>query len=721
MDYFDERLSRIKQRSNADSEMLERSLEQVANALSEDSFWGEGSDSAIGEILRYYDIHPLKKDFAIDESFEHLDLVLRPYGIMWRTVTLSDNWHKKSVGAMLAKRTDGTMVALIPNSIFGYDIYDSSTKVTVKFKEHMKTELDKTAVCFYIPFPNQKLNYKNLINYMLGVLSKADLLSAAVAALIVPLAGMIPALINRYIATNVFGADISLLPSIIAMYIGSTIFLSMFTMIKELAFSRIKGKIAISTESAAFMRMLSLPVSFFGKYNSGNLSTRLSALQFACKAIVDMTLDIGIVSVFSLIYILQISKLTPSLCLPALAILIASVGFAAVTAFVQKELAQKKMEVSAELAGIQLALISAIQKLRLAGAEKRAFAKWANVYAKSVKLTYSPPKLIKLNQVISMFITLFGTILIYYAAVENSVSTGDFMAFTVSFGMLTGVVNIIIDNINVLIQIKPALKLADPILKTEPEIYSEKEELKEVVGEISLNRVSFRYSPDMRPVLKDISLKISTGEYVAIVGRTGCGKSTLFKLLLGFEKPEFGNICYDGKDLNQLDMKSLRRKIGIVMQDSRLFSGTIYSNIVASAPWLSIDDAWAAAELVGIAEDIRSMPMGMFTSISENDGGISGGQRQRIMIARAIASKPKILLFDEATSALDNISQKVVSDALDRLNCTRIVIAHRLSTVKNCNRIFVLDEGQIVEEGSFDELSARNGKFVELTKHQRLE
>ena len=222
-------------------------------------------------------------------------------------------------------------------------------------------------------------------------------------------------------------------------------------------------------------------------------------------------------------------------------------------------------------------------------------------------------------------------------------------------------------------------------------------------------------------MLDDLSLKINPGEYVAVVGRTGCGKSTLVRLLLGFEKPEKGIISYDGRDMEGLDLPSLRRKIGTVTQDAGLFQGDIYSNIVITAPELKLEDAWEAAETAGIAEDIRSMPMGMHTMIAEGQGGISGGQRQRIMIARAIAPKPKLLIFDEATSALDNKTQKQVSEALDRMGCTRLVIAHRLSTIRHCDRILVLEGGKIRDEGSYDQLIAQNGFFAELVRRQRLD
>jgi ABC-type bacteriocin/lantibiotic exporter with double-glycine peptidase domain len=205
------------------------------------------------------------------------------------------------------------------------------------------------------------------------------------------------------------------------------------------------------------------------------------------------------------------------------------------------------------------------------------------------------------------------------------------------------------------------------------------------------------------------------------VGASGCGKSTLLRLLLGFEQPGKGAIYYDGRDMKSIDLKSLRRNIGCVIQNGKLMAASIYQNIIVSAPTLTLAQAWEAAEMAGIAEDIRAMPMGMHTIVLEGGGGISGGQKQRLLIARAIAAKPKILFLDEATSALDNITQKHVSESIDKLKCTRIVIAHRLSTIKQCDRIITLEKGKIVEDGTYDGLIALNGKFAELVERQRLD
>ena len=371
--------------------------------------------------------------------------------------------------------------------------------------------------------------------------------------------------------------------------------------------------------------------------------------------------------------------------------------------------------------GLSYSLITGIQKIRLAGAEQRAFAKWGKLYSQSARLMYNPPLFLKISSALSTAVSLIGTMLIYFMAVETKVSVSEYFAFNSAYGMVSGAFLALAGIATSIAQIRPILEMVKPIMDTVPEIDEEKAVVTSLMGGVEINNVTFRYSEDMPAVLDNLSLKIRPGQYVAVVGKTGCGKSTLVRLLLGFEKPQKGSVYYDGRDLKSLDPKSLRRNIGTVMQDGKLFMGDIYSNIVISAPWLTLDDAWAAAEIAGFAEDIRSMPMGMSTMISEGQGGISGGQRQRLMIARAVAPKPRILIFDEATSALDNITQKQVSDALDQMKCTRIIIAHRLSTIRHCDRIIVLDQGHIIEEGTYEELIAEKGFFAELVERQRLD
>ena len=466
---------------------------------------------------------------------------------------------------------------------------------------------------------------------------------------------------------------------------------------------------------------MSLPADFFRSYSAGELRSRSQSVNQLCSLLMGMVMSTGLTSLASLMYVTQIFSYTPMLVVPSLIIILVTVIFSTVSTLVQIKINKKVLEQGAKESGMSYAMITGVQKIKLAGAEKRIFAKWLDIYSEEAELTYNPPMFIKINSVISLAITLISNIVLYYMAVKSGIGQSSYFAFTSAYGMLSGAFTMLSGVALSAAKVKPILEMAEPFLNTEPETSENKEIVTSLSGGVELDHISFRYAEGLPLVIDDLSLKITPGEYVAIVGKTGCGKSTLMRILLGFEKPEKGTVRFDGKDINTLDLPSLRKKIGTVMQDAGLFQGDIYSNIVITAPQLTLDAAWEAAEKAGIADDIREMPMGMNTVIAEGQGGISGGQRQRLMIARAIAPKPKLLMFDEATSALDNKTQKQVSEALDSMGCTRIVIAHRLSTIKHCDRILVIDGGRIIEDGKYEELIAKNGYFAELVERQRLD
>ena len=381
--------------------------------------------------------------------------------------------------------------------------------------------------------------------------------------------------------------------------------------------------------------------------------------------LLDNMLSTGLTVAAVAVYIGQIFRFAPALVVAVAADHRATVVLSLLTSLAQIGISRRKMQLDAEESGMSYAMVSGIQKIKLSGSEKRAFARWARLYARGTELEYNPPTFIKLNGVFTKAISLVGTIVLYYLAVSTGVSPSEYYGFTAAYGRVMGAFTALAGIALSVAAIRPVLEMAEPILKAEPEVSDGKETVQKVSGSIELSHVTFRYEPDTPWVLSDLSLKIRAGEYVAIVGRTGCGKSTLVRLLLGFEKPEKGAVYYDSRDMNSIDPRSLRKHMGVVIQNGQLMQGDIFSNITLSAPWLTLDEAWEAAETAGIADDIRDMPMGMQTMISEGQGGISGGQKQRLMIARAIAPKPKILIFDEATSALDNVTQKQVSDALD--------------------------------------------------------
>ena len=727
MSWFEQQL---RFRKAKDDENLADAFDSLAGAVIgkrlSDAFDGrELADSAIDEILKYYHYRVKHEEEArLPESFEEqLEYRLRPFGIMRRTVTLDKGWYKNAVGPMLGTlKADGSAVALIPRSFYGYSYIDLKTGKKVKLNRKNQELIDKEAVCFYKPLPLKSLKISDLLKFMLEQLKASDIVLYIGGALLTTLIGLMTPMFTKWLFGHVLESGsmqiLYALASFMLCFLIAQLFISVF---QQRINSRVSIKQNVAVEAAVMSRVLSLPASFFKDYSAGELAQRASYVQSLCSTIMSSIGTTAFASLFSLIYIGEIFIYAPELVAPALTVTLATLALTVIVALGQMHIAREQMQLASKTSGMTYSMISGIQKIKLAGAEKRMFSRWAKQYSKEAAITYNPPLFFRISNTIILAISLAGTMLMYYNAVKYKVSVSDYYAFNAAYGMVSAAFMSFAQIAATIAGIKPALDMARPIMEAEPELSEGKEIVGSLHGGIELNSVSFRYSEDMPNVIENLSLKIKPGEYVAVVGSTGCGKSTLMRLLLGFEKPQKGIIYYDRKDMSRLDLKSLRRKIGVVLQDGKLFLGDIYSNIVIAAPQLSLDEAWEAARIASVDEDIKAMPMGMHTIISEGQGGISGGQRQRLMIARAVAPKPKILMFDEATSALDNITQKKVSEAIDGLNCTRIIIAHRLSTIRHADRIIVLDKGNIIEDGTYDELIEQNGFFAELVERQRID
>lgn len=678
---------------------------------------------ALDEVLKYYHIKPVEVPENITDSSKQMEYVLRPTGLMTREVDLEENWQSDAYGPMLgAMKETGTAVALLPGHFYGYVYKDPATGKKIRVTKKTAKLLEKEALCFYQPLPMKPLGIPDLFLYLWKCISESDIILILLASLAVVLIGFIgPKILSLLTGSVLRSGNVQLMIGMGVFMLASSFSGLLIGLVKTLLMERINTKTSMSVESSVMMRILSLPVSFFRDYSSGELANRASSINSLCSMMINSVLSVGISSLMSLLYITQIFKYAPALVVPSIIIIILTVMISLISSFMQIGISRKRMELGAKETGMSYAVLNGVQKIRLSGSEKRVFARWGNLYAQGAKLDYDPPLFLKLNSVLTTAISLIGTIVLYYLAIMTNVSQSDYIAFNAAYGNVMGAFTSLAGIAISVASIKPVLELAEPILEAEPEVSEEKMPVDRLIGRIEVSHVTFRYNEKSPYVLEDLNLSIKAGEYVAIVGRTGCGKSTLIRLLLGFEKPETGAVYYDSHDLQAVDPRSIRKHIGVVIQNGQLFQGDIFSNITISAPQLTLDEAWEAAEIAGIADDIREMPMGMNTIISEGQGGISGGQKQRLMIARAIAPKPKILIFDEATSALDNKTQKQVSDALDKLNCTRIIIAHRLSTIRNCDRILVMDDGAIIEEGTYDELIEKKGYFAELVERQRLD
>ncbi len=659
MGQFEEQLL---ERSRLDQELLEKSMGRLTSSLLQEGRQSAEGDSAnelyriaIEQICRYYKAALPDRNAAFPEEEDQLlDVLLRPSGLMRRWAALDGNWYQDGEGAMLTFfRDSGKPTALIPDRSGSYHYFDPESGKSAPVTEKNADLFAREAICFYVPLPDEPLSGRMFIRCVLKHVEIHNYLLVIAAALVCTLTGVFTPLVTGMIYKRIVPSGEVYRVGIMAVFlICLAIGNYMASAVRSGMLSRIRDRMDVYVQNAVTGRLLRLPVKFYQGKNSGTVTQSAMALNAIPEIFTGAVLGSVINAAFALVYVIEIGLISPVLFLPALVTLLAQ--SAVIFLFLQKQMHHSRAELSAraESQDLVYALFTGIQRLRLSGSEQRAFSKWALAYGNVADIAYHPPFITAVHAPLVSAVGLLGMLWAYAQSAAMGLNVSAFAAFLSAFGMATGMLTTLCDSAKMLGYLKPSLDLASPILQAVPESAGNKRPAEILRGNIALNRVSFRYGPDEPLILNDISLNIHAGDYVAIVGKTGCGKSTLIRLLLGFETPESGTIVFDDMNTDSVDPVSLRRQIGTVLQNGSLFTGNIYENIVISAPWLSMKDAWAAAETAGIAEDIRQMPMQMHTVITEN-GGISGGQKQRLLIARAVAPKPKILIFDEATSASD--------------------------------------------------------------------
>lgn len=724
MGWFEEQ---VKRRKELDAKTFEQSFMSLAGIrvdnkenLTDDEI---KDNFVIGQILSYFSHQPIDIPKGIDKFEDKLNYVVLQSDFTYKKILLDNSYVNDAHSPILIfVPFNNSPVLLFPRGKDKYYYINYATGKRAKIDAHLVYGLELEAYVFYRPLPKAKISFKDYAKYLKKSIRPLDITLLLLFTLLASGVGLlVPYLTGILTGDVVDKGEVSFFILISVFVVSAATGLLLVKALQGFINTVVYTKIEKSVKEATMMRVLSLPASFFKKHNTGELGLRFNNVIMLANLIITGMFTTLISLVMSLAYLFQLIGFAPSLILPVILILLVNTSFTIVMSFIQKRYSEKQLRLSAKEAGVTYEMINGIQKIRLSGSEKRVFAKWANAYSRSAKLKYNPPLILRLNAALSLLISLLGTLLIYFVSAKNNIDVSAYMAFMSSYGVLSAAFSSLTLVASNLFTIQPIYEMARPILESEPENNEGKIEIKEINGGIKLKDVSFRYGENSPLILDKLNLDIKEGEYLAIVGQTGCGKSTLVRLLLGFEKCLSGEILYNNVDINDVNLTSLRRKIGTVMQNGTLFHADILSNIIISDPSLGQQEAWAAAEIASIADDIREMPMGMGTVISEGQGGISGGQKQRIMIARAIVHKPKILIFDEATSALDNKTQKSISESINKLNCTRIVIAHRLSTIKNADRIIMLEGGRIIEQGDYKTLINKKGKFAELVERQRVD
>ena len=716
----------LQNRIEKDEKMRTKNLHILGSAAkgryyeeTDDELSSQQNMHQLEQILKYLHIPLPENQQPSDDLNEMIDLTLEESGAFCREIELSDTWWKDGDGPLLAViQETGEATALIPGTFGGY-FYECQEGKRTRVTKDNKARFGTKAWCFYKPLPDRPMSGADYIRFLLKQLRVSDVVVFVLAMLFITLFGTITPAATTFAFSNLIpSGKEELLITLGVLLLTTAIATWLMNVVKNSVNNRISTRLDVVSENSVYARVLNLPACFFNGKSSGEIAQKVSALNQIPMLLGNIIFSCAVSAVMSLIYVVEILVIAPSLGLPAFVVYAVELLVLLATVIQESHMVRRQLSGSEISNGVVFSFISGVQKIKLSGSEKRAFSKWMESYSEKLRPTYAIRFPFSLRMPLLTAITLLGTLWIYIIAYDQGLSAAQFAGFSSAFGLAVAGINTIGSSGTYIASIRPILERGAGILETVPENGDGKKNVRALTGRIELDGVSFAYEDGGRQILKDLNLKIEPGEYVAIVGPSGCGKSTLLRILLGFETPQRGTVYYDDMDIGSLNKRSLRQHIGTVMQNGKLFSGDIYSNITISSPNADMDIAWEAAEKAGIAEDIHSMPMGMHTFISEGSGGISGGQKQRLLIARAICGNPGILMFDEATSALDNLTQKIVTDSLNEMNCTRIVIAHRLSTIRECDRILVLSDGSIQEEGTFDELMSLDGLFAKLAARQ---
>ena len=643
-----------------------------------------------------------------------------------RIIALRDDWWKRDQGPIWARwEANKQPVALIPTGPSSYMLHDPANGTQQKLTASVAGQLSPFAFVFYTPLPDGELGVWDLVKFGARGVSRDLVMILLIGALMGMLGNLVPYATGQIFDSAIPQANRNLLVQFGVALLVAAVTSAAFKITQSIAVIRLQGRMDYSIQAALWDRLLGLPATFFREYSSGDLADRAAGIG----KIRDLLAGTGVAAILGVItsvfYVIMLLSYSVKMAMLAFILTLGFVGVTMGFNYAQLRFQRERMKANGKIAGLILQLISGVAKVRTSGAESHAFRVWAKQFADQRRITFSMRRIQNWGTVFNRAYPILATGSIFFALVSiqtasegKSMTTGQFIGFTAAFGMFLASIQALGDASMSLLGMVPTYERFKPIITTLPETDLSKAYPGKLTGSIELSHVSFRYQEDSPWILNDISLKIEPGEFIAFVGGSGSGKSTMMRLMLGFETPQKGTLYYNGQDLQTLDIREVRQQLGVVLQTSRVLPTDIFRNIVGATNSLTIDDAWRAAESAGLADDIREMPMGMHTYVAEGGGGFSGGQKQRLLIARAVVNRPRILFLDEATSALDNRTQAIVTESMNKLQATRIVIAHRLSTIVNADRICVLESGVLKEVGTYDELMAKNGIFAELARRQ---
>lgn len=647
----------------------------------------------------------------------------RSLGLTVRPVSLrpKSGWWRSDVDALVAK-SSGEWVALVPRKGKRFLVTQDGT--TTRITADVAKTIGVEAYSVTPVLPDRECGPRDLarIGWNSGgtrdvwLILGCAVIGAFFGTLVPIISGQI---VSLFIPTDEVGRIATVAMILVLVALISTV----ISVSQGLVSQRMAARSDLRLSSALYDRLFRLPTKFHREYEPGALAQRVagvSALRDALSGALPAAIAATTTFISSMIVLFW---RLPAVAVP---VLVVSGLFVVIGVFLLRRQFQASREFTNEslaLSGTLFAMLGAIAKIRVAGAENRMYARWLAGYARQQRSARESAGVnIRLSLVTAIpaaAVTL--VVLLVAARTQPPIGLGTFTTVSAAATQAAGAVTVVLPIIATLVALVPAVTAVAPVLEAVPEdAGGAAEDPGELEGAITVESLDFSYDEDT-PVLTDVSFAVAPGTMTAIVGPSGSGKSTIVRLMLGLETPTGGQVLFDGRALAQLDKVAVRQQIGVVPQDAALATGSLLENIIGTNPNLTEEDAWRAAEQAGLASDIREMPMGMQTVVADGAGTFSGGQRQRIMLARALAREPRIVVLDEATSALDNTAQAVVARSLDNLGATRIVVAHRLSTIIHADQIVVLVDGKVAQVGTYEELVAQPGPFQDLATRQTAE
>jgi ATP-binding cassette subfamily C protein len=712
------------------STSLNHALQEISNFYTNedtDFQFEEQSSTAIAccqYICKFLGIHliiPQEMPSFLNDHAK-VDHLLNNSQIPKRQVVLAGEWWSSPHGILIGFLEESNQAVILKfDKKLGYQIINLKNGSKTTVDSDVAQTLSPFALSIYRSLPNQPMNLKDIIRWSLFT-HKTELKLILTISIMTGLLGLFTPWATGQIFSEVIpSSSYSLLTQLLLGLVAFGFGLFLFEVARSYTLSRITAFIDNSGVSGLWDRVIKLPISFFQQYGGGDLLNRASGFQRIVNQLFGVAAKSIFDSTYLLFYFLLLFYYSATLALVSLAIMLIT---AALMFYILKQeikISRTSSSLLGKLSSMLAEYISGIQKIMATASQSYVFDNWSNLFIKYRKAMFRSDLWFSALTCLQSAVPIISNIIIFIFAAplifESKIGLGGFLAFNAAFGSLLGISMKMTGSLSSLLNLIPTYERLKPILNSMPEVHMVKKDPGKIKGNIEVDHLFFKYSSSGPLILKDVSFKIEEGQFVAIVGPSGSGKSTLFRLLLQFETPLSGSIFFENQSIIDLDINMVRRQIGVVLQNSSIFPGSIFENIIGSAP-LTLDDAWTAAKLAGFDKDIKLMPMGMHTVISEGSGGLSGGQKQRLIIARALVNRPRLLFFDEATSALDNETQQIVTDSLSQINATRIVVAHRLSTIIDADKIIVLVNGQIEETGDYHELMAQKGIFYKMALRQ---